>query len=378
MSVKKAFLWSLLATSTAAKTCYNSSIEISVSSRNGVFDNLPTPQTNLDTTAFITAATRPGHNGTQEALTNYSTVSGTYNISTQYCKPDTSTPGAGPVLQILTHGFAFDKAYWDLPYNNFNYSYVDNALSHGYHTLSYDRLGIGNSSHGDPKNEIQVFLEVAALAQITQMARNGSFPKAEKPRKIVHVGHSFGSIQTYGLTAIYPTISDGIILTGFSANASFQPLFLAGANFQQTHLQQPDSGYSPGYLSSSDISANQYLFFSAPYFDPGILSFAEATKQPVTVGELLTAGSALSSSQFTGPVLIITGSGDLPFCGGDCLATGGSAASIPEEAAKGFPAAKVFQAYIQPNTGHGLNLHYNATGAYEYITDFLRQNGLGA
>ncbi|KAE8360860.1 hypothetical protein BDV27DRAFT_167404 [Aspergillus caelatus] len=359
MSVRNAFFWSLLAASTAAKACYNSSIEISVSSRNGVFDNLATPQTNLETTAFITAATRPGHNGTQESLTNYSTVSGTYKISTQYCKPDAVTPGAGPVLQILTHGFAFDKAYWDLPYNNFNYSYVDNALSHGYHTLSYDRL-------------------VAALAQITQMARNGSFPRVEKPRKVVHVGHSFGSIQTYGLTAIYPTISDGIILTGFSPNASFQTLFLAGANFQQTHIQQPDSGYSPGYLSSSDISANQYLFFSAPYFDPGILPFAEATKQPVTIGELLTAGGALFSSQFTGPVLIITGSGDLPFCGGDCLATGGTAASIPEEAAKGFPASKVFQAYIQPNTGHGLNLHYNATGAYEYIADFLRQNGLGA
>ena len=64
--------------------------------------------------------------------------------------------------------------YWDIPFNNYQYSYIDNALLHGYHTLSYDRLGIGNSSHGEPKNEIQAFLEVASLAQIVEnyAARN--------------------------------------------------------------------------------------------------------------------------------------------------------------------------------------------------------------
>lgn len=66
----------------------------------------------------------------------------------------------------------------------------------GYATLAYDRLGIGNSSHGDPKNEIQSFLEVEALAAVTRMLRNGSFPKVNTTfDKIVHVGHSFGSAQ---------------------------------------------------------------------------------------------------------------------------------------------------------------------------------------
>ena len=83
-------------------------------------------------------------------------------------------------------------------------------------------------------------------------------------------------------------------------------------------------------------------------------------------------------SPFRGPVEIVTGSNDLPFCGGDCLNTGGIAASIPAQGQMSFPSASVFEAFIQPNTGHGINLHYNATGAYNRIADFLRSNGVGA
>ena len=281
--------------------------------------------------------------------------------------------------------------YWDLPFNNYQYSYIDNALLHGYHTLSYDRLGIGNSSHGEPKNEIQAFLEVASLAQMTQMVRNGSFPSIrQKPQKIVHVGHSFGSGQTYALSAMYPNITDAIVLTGFSMNSTFMPYFIAGANFQQAQLllsssssknrptNSSSSNYPPGYLLSSNTNANQYLFFYPPYFDRNILAFAEQNKKPVTVGELLTISSVPMQSPFTGPVLIVTGSNDLPFCGGDCLNTGGTVTSIPAQGKKGFPSASAFEAYIQPNTGHGINLHYNCTGAYNYIAGFLKLQGVGS
>ena len=209
----------------------------------------------------------------------------------------------------------------------------------------------------------------------------------------MHVGHSFGSGQTYALSALYPNLTDGIVLTGFSLNTSFAPYFLAGSNFQQAHtLLSPltkngttskgssnsASYYPPGYLISSNINANEVLFFYPPYFDRDILVFAEQNKKPVTVGELLTQDSAPKQSPFTGPVLIITGDQDLPFCGGDCSNTGGAAESIPALSKLAFPGAKPFEAYVQPNTGHGLNLHYNATGTYNHIAGFLRKSGLGA
>ena len=155
---------------------------------------------------------------------------------------------------------------------------------------------------------------------------------------------------------MYPTISDGIVLTGFSVNASFVGYFGAGANFEQAYLNQPfrfgnlsstaveaflrmyfgNSSsttvesvlnvysltdyvaglspspsprveYVPGYLTNANIGANQYLFALPGFFDPGLLLVGENTKQPVTVGELLTLTSAPMTNAYAGPVLVITG-----------------------------------------------------------------------
>lgn len=409
-----------LATSVTAKDCMNLTVPVTISSRNGVFNNYATPETNVDATAFVSNLTRQGQNATADALTGYATISGTYHISAQYCQPSSGSKKS--IIQVLTHGIGFDKTYWDIAYNDFNYSYVNVATNeYGYDTLIYDRLGIGLSSHGDPKNEIQAFLEIAALAEMTAMLRNGTILGIKRYSKVVHVGHSFGSTQTYSLTNKFPTLSDAIVLTGFSPAAQFVPLFGAGADFQQANLNQPlrfgnpttaaaissvlkedvclsdpvvqmydltdvfarpvdgtaPLNYPNGYLTNSNVDSLQYLFLLAPFFDPGLAYYGEAGKQPVTPGELLTLGSIPQSSAFSGPVLVFTGSNDLPFCGGDCLNTGGLAApSIPALAVEAFPSAKSFEAYIQPQTGHGLTMHYNATAGYRYINEWIDSQGL--
>ena len=40
--------------------------------------------------------------------------------------------------------------------------------------------------------------------------------------------------------------------------------------------------------------------------------------------------------------------------------------------------ATTFEAYIQPDTAHAINLHYNSTGAYSVIQRFLIREGLGS
>lgn len=216
---------------------------------------------------------------------------------------------------------------------------------------------------------------------MTRMIRNGSFPGIPRPKKIIHVGHSFGSVQTYDLTSKYPDISDAIVLTGFSLDLSYFGYFLAGGNWQQAYITQKSimaTNYTPGYFASGNMAADQYLFCRSPWFDPNILVYNAKVKQPVTVGELLTIGSVPDQNAFSGPVLIVTASNDLPFCGGDCYNTAGGAESIPAEALTSFTAANPVQAYIQPNMGHGINLHYNASGAYDYIQNWLMANGMGA
>jgi hypothetical protein len=70
---------------------------------------------------------------------------------------------------------------------------------------------------------------------------------------------------------------------------------------------------------------------------------------------------------------------DLPYCGGDCLSTGDpSLPPIPAAMEKKIPSVPAgdFVAYIQPNMGHAINMHYNATGAYNVIQNFLGSKSL--
>ncbi|KAI9869917.1 MAG: hypothetical protein M1830_004924 [Pleopsidium flavum] len=133
-----------------------------------------------------------------------------------------------------------------------------------------------------------------------------------------------------------------------------------------------------GYITWVDAGSNQYAFLLPEYFDPEILLFSESHKFPYTLGELLTIGGAPKMApMFTGPVQVITGNEDAIYCGGDCMMTGDPAlASIPAAVKMAFPAASAFEAYIQPNTGHAINLHYNSTAAYNVMLQFLNNHGL--
>ena len=64
---------------------------------------------------------------------------------------------------------------------------------------------------------------------------------------------------------------------------------------------------------------------------------------------------------------------DLIFCGADCV---GLVDGPDSPTYKVFAAAKPLEIYIQPNTGHGMNLHKNATGWYGVVNNFLTTNGL--
>jgi pimeloyl-ACP methyl ester carboxylesterase len=331
-----------------------------------------------------------------------------------------------------------------LPYQNYNYSYVNTALASGYSTLAIDRLGIGNSSHGDPFNEIQAQAEVEALNAVTTKLRSGSIPQVGKAYKtVVHVGHSFGSVQSYWLSALYPNNTDGVVLTGFSVASQFLPYIVAGWNLHSARLNQPlrlgnasnegvrklaaqygmnsnlvpalqkaldaagvdltqqevwnevattevldlitgfnetvfQYNYPSGYMASSDLTSLQYAFLYPGNYDIGLALMGEQTKQPVTTGELLTIGSSPASSPFTGPVLVVTGEHDVPFCGGNCygMVPNSTAANIPAGVAAAYPGSKAFEAYIQPGSGHGLNFQYNATAGYKVIQNYLSRNGL--
>lgn len=115
---------------------------------------------------------------------------------------------------------------------------------------------------------------------------------------------------------MYPDASDGLVLTGFSANATFLPDFLLGGAFIQANQIPALSDYVDGYFAPAYEGGAHINFFAPDNFDPAILTAAYKTGQPVTVGELLTiGGEAGTTSGFKKPVLVITGGKSLSICG---------------------------------------------------------------
>ena len=198
------------------------------------------------------------------------------------------------------------RSYWDLTLSTGNYSYVQAALAAGYSTFAYDRLGTGASTKADPYNIIQSPIELAVLAELTQRLRSGSIDRCSTYEKYVHVGHSFGSFLTNSLAAIAPQLTDGIILTGYSNNFSFQDPFIATTGHLASENQPARfSGFSSGYITWADKYYNQFSFLLYPYFDAAVLTAAEETKWPFTVGEIVTLGGVeLAAPLFKGPVLV--------------------------------------------------------------------------
>jgi pimeloyl-ACP methyl ester carboxylesterase len=361
----------------SARCCRNLTVSVDISARNGVFDaKALTPQNNIEVTNLILDLTQGGKNFSANQLKGYATVSGKYELAATYCEPDHGAPN---VVQLLTHGIGFDRSYWDLSYNNYNYSYVNEAVDeYGFATFAWDRLGIAQSQHGDPVNEIQAYLEVAALKALTDDLRAGSIHGVPKFSKVLHVGHSFGSEHTYLLTAQYPKISDGIALTGFSQNGSFIAQFALGANFVQANTNPALKDYAKGYLADASAIGVQIDFFSPGMFDPKVLALAFATGQPVTVGELLTQGGEIATpNTFAGPVLIVTGERDVPFCGGNCNAAPTGYPNIPSSSKQFLTNAAPFEVIIVPGAGHGLNLEYSHPFTYGSVNNFFIQNGKG-
>lgn len=211
---------------------------------------------------------------------------------------------------MLTHGIGFDRTYWDLSANDYNYSYAAVANDeYGFSTFAWDRLGIAESEHGEPVNEIQSTLEIGALKTLTEFLRDGSIDGVACGfDKVVHVGHSFGSIQSYSLAVLYPGASDGLVLTGFTQASQFAAYFALGGNLVTANSLLPFAAYPDGYIASGNPSGVQTDFFAPGSFDPELLDVAVSSGKPVTVGELLTLAAATASpNPLTGPVLIITG-----------------------------------------------------------------------
>ncbi|KAF5667456.1 alpha beta-hydrolase [Fusarium heterosporum] len=377
-------LASTIATPTGhTRNCVELQVPVTVTANNTRYNSFQV-NSNIDVVDWIWDISTWSHaNRTSDTIQ----VHGTYSINAQLCIP--SQGKRSDILQIATHGFGFDKRYWDPTVKPEDYSYVDAALSKGYSILTYDRIGVGKSEKADAYDIIQGPLEVEILKELTTLVRNGKLVESSringkrpdnilrdyKPKKVVHVGHSYGSSSTAGLLQRYGKFSDGAILTGFlpGNQAGKVGPNAFGFEFARQHDPKRFGDRPSGYAVQSNLNSIQQIFFKKGKFEPELLEYAERTKETGTVGEFINLNllQGEPGTDFKGPLQYFIGENDYAFCLGDCKDT------YDVEVLKGInPTASDISVYLQPGTGHGITLHNNATAGYEVMFSYLASHGL--
>ena len=316
------------------------------------------------------------------------TISETFKIHAQLCVPKTDGEHKN-TLQIATHGVHYDGRYWDPELQRDELSYVEASLKAGYSILTYDRLGVGKSDHPDAYDVVQAPLELEILKQLTLMARDGrlydlaadakpmapAFRDLEAPKKVVHVGHSFGSFLTSAFLSQHSNLTDGAIVTGFLLQKLLGKPGMASfaADYAATATPPYDRGI--GYVVCSKRGI-QNIFFAgntSSAYTSEMFDYGDSIKQPVPIGEFASAYHiiGLPGPELKAPVQYFLAEQDFYICGGDCKGL-----ADMDVLRATYPNAKDIDVYVHPNTGHAFTLHNNATAGYQVMFDFLAKHDL--
>ncbi|HEV3355893.1 MAG TPA: alpha/beta fold hydrolase [Pseudonocardiaceae bacterium] len=276
------------------------------------------------------------------------------DIAATLCVPPNAT-----AVQLLIHGWTYDRNYWDLPYQPDTYSYVRAANRDGYATLDIDRLGDGQSSH--PLSAFDTFYaDVSTVHQTVQALRSGQL--GQQFQKVVEVGHSLGSLVTMTEAGLYKD-ADAIITTGIAHSLNYVNVVSKIIADDYPAAGDPKfsaSGLDVAYLTSDPGTRGG--FYNTADTDPNVIATDEQLKQTGNLVELATlaAYNVLNVDRTLNiPVDEVVGAGDPFICGLLGPSCSSSAALAAFERPFYGPNATVV-GYLAPNSGHDLQLEPSA------------------
>lgn len=387
--------------SSSDRSCENFMLPVPVTAQNAEYDIVHVND-NINATAFAVDIDTWSFNATSRLFRNI-TVSDIFDISVQLCVPPNGKKMQN--LFIATHGGLFDKRYWDPAINPSGYSFVDAALAKGYSILTYDRLGTGLSDKPDAYTIVHASLQLEILRSITDMARSGELLKhtagntdsagttiSAAPiktfkgsdvsfKKIIHMGHSFGSVLTTAFLATYGNLTDAAVITGYILNEHFAEMQkgVFGLEYAPQNSVTLFGDRSSGYMVDGTLGGFQTVFFSTRAdattgiggFDREVLDYAFSIRQTITTSEFLPPQLNLGAApQFEGPLQFMLAEFDFPVCRGDCRLP-----FDPTTFKTLYPNAKDIDTYTQKGNGHALTMHRKAGLGYKATLDWLDRNG---
>ncbi|GIH18953.1 alpha/beta fold hydrolase [Rugosimonospora africana] len=323
----------------------------------------------LTTTVTLTGTARAGllDGGCQRSalpVSLSSHASTRYTVVGWLCGADRSR---GETVQVLVSGMTYDHHYWDLPYQPDEYSYVQAAIRDHHSVFNIDRIGIGQSDH-PPADEVTVTAEAYVTHQIVQALRQGRVQHIRFAR-VIGVGHSLGSGILTVEDAGYHDL-DALILTGLLHQGSIARIDRVMSTLQPAagdprfaRMNMP-----AGYDTTRPGAATRFAdFYDRSDADPAVAGLDNAFAQTVTSGEIADVGAlsdVTASQQVHVPVLLVVGQNDSLVCdpgqGLSCRTPG----DICTREAPDFPASGSVAAYVLPDAGHPVNLHYHANRWY--------------
>jgi alpha-beta hydrolase superfamily lysophospholipase len=267
-------------------------------------------------------------------------------------------------VQLLVHGATYNHLYWNFPYGNGYYSYVDAATAAGYATFDVDRIGAGNSSR-PPSSALTVYAAAVALHDAVTALRTGAVD-GHPFQHVIIVGHSLGSAEAWIEAGRYHDVA-AVIVTG--ALHALSPAGL-GALEADAYPAADDpkfagSGLDPGYLTTLP-GTRESLFYDPATANPAVVAADEANKDTTTATEL--AGAAIlgeppteqPSYQISVPVLSVVGEDDSLFCTGVTAYNCADPASVRAFEAQYYSSAAHLKVVVIPDTGHDLALSTTA------------------
>jgi pimeloyl-ACP methyl ester carboxylesterase len=279
------------------------------------------------------------------------------------------TPPDASTVQLLVHGYGYNRWYWELPYQLATYSYVRAANRAGYATLAIDRPGAGASIH-PPSLFDTSWMQIRVLHELVQALRHGTFGNTFT--KVVIVGHSLGSLLAATEAGVYDDV-DALVTTGFTHFANY-PNVLADV-IAQSEPADGDSRWAnldPLYFTAGP--GTRVAFHNITNTDPAVLQLEDGILQDTTsltqVATAATYSFNNADRDLNIPVLDELGDHDQLFCGlGTADCTHATTVLACERPWYG-PQASVHAAVIH-GSGHDIQLERTAPRADKIILAFI-------